>query len=63
MKAARMASPNKKSATTKLKEVPFFWEAANVYFLLTDRFHNGDTTNDINFDRTKETGKLVYFYT
>ncbi|MFD0991881.1 alpha-amylase family glycosyl hydrolase [Tenacibaculum geojense] len=55
------AETNKKSATTKLKEVPFFWEAANVYFLLTDRFYNGDTTNDINFDRTKETGKLRGF--
>lgn len=55
------AETNKKPATTKLKEVPFFWEAANVYFLLTDRFHNGDTTNDINFDRTKETGKLRGF--
>ena len=43
------------------KEAPFYWEAANVYFLLTDRFNNADTSNDINFDRTKETGKLRGF--
>jgi len=48
--------------TTALKpEKPFVWEAANVYFLLTDRFNNGDTSNDINFNRTKEAGKLRGF--
>jgi alpha-amylase len=40
---------------------PFVWEGANLYFLLIDRFNNGDTSNDINFDRTKETGKLRGF--
>ncbi len=39
----------------------FAWEAANIYFLLTDRFKNGDTSNDINFNRNKETGKLRGF--
>ncbi len=43
------------------KQVPFVWEAANVYFLLTDRFNNGKPENDINFDRTLETGKLRGF--
>jgi alpha-amylase len=43
------------------QETPFVWEAANLYFLLTDRFNNGDKTNDINFDRTEETGKLRGF--
>lgn len=32
-----------------------------MYFLLTDRFNNGDTTNDINFNRTKETAMLRGF--
>lgn len=41
--------------------VPFVWEGANLYFLLTDRFNNGDTSNDVNFERTKETGKLRGF--
>jgi alpha-amylase len=39
----------------------FVWEGANIYFLLTDRFSNGDFSNDINFDRTEETGKLRGF--
>ena len=39
----------------------FIWEGANVYFLLTDRFNNGDPSNDVNFERTKETGKLRGF--
>ncbi len=42
-------------------ETPFIWEGANLYFLLTDRFNNGDQSNDVNFDRTKETGLLRGF--
>ena len=42
-------------------EAPFDWRAANVYFLLTDRFNNGDPENDLNFDRSLETGKLRGF--
>lgn len=44
-----------------VSKIPFIWENANVYFLLTDRFNNGDTTNDHTFNRTKETGKLRGF--
>ena len=40
---------------------PFVWENAHMYFLLTDRFSNGDITNDINFNRTKETAVLRGF--
>ena len=43
------------------KKVPFVWEAASVYFLMTDRFNNGDKSNDVNFNRTKTTGKLRGF--
>ncbi|MEQ8476604.1 alpha-amylase family glycosyl hydrolase [Fulvivirga sp.] len=39
----------------------FDWDAATVYFLLTDRFNNGDTSNDLNFERTTETGLLRNF--
>ncbi|BDD00907.1 alpha-amylase family glycosyl hydrolase [Persicobacter psychrovividus] len=42
-------------------KTPFMWENANVYFLLTDRFNNGDKSNDLNFDRTKPTGPLRGF--
>jgi hypothetical protein len=34
-------------------KAPFVWEAASVYFLMTDRFYNGDKSNDTNFNRTK----------
>ena len=40
---------------------PFVWEGANIYFLLTDRFNNGDINNDVNFERTNETGILRGF--
>ncbi len=49
----------KKKITTP--KAPFIWENANVYFLLTDRFNNGDKTNDHTFNRNKETGKLRGF--
>ncbi len=42
-------------------QIPFVWEGANVYFLLTDRFYNGNTETDINFDRTNPTGPLRGF--
>ena len=45
----------------ELKIAPFVWENANIYFLLTDRFNNGDTSNDINFERNEETGVLRGF--
>ena len=45
----------------QIAEKEFVWEGANIYFLLTDRFNNGDTSNDINFNRTQETGKLRGF--
>jgi alpha-amylase len=36
------------SSTKKIAEskTPFVWEGANVYFLMTDRFNNGDKSND-----------------
>lgn len=40
---------------------PFLWENANMYFLLTDRFKNGDKTNDVHFDRNLPTGTLRGF--
>lgn len=50
-----------KQEEVAVQEAPFVWENANLYFLLTDRFNNGDTSNDVNFDRTKEPGKLRGF--
>lgn len=48
----------KKSSTPK---TPFVWESANVYFIVTDRFNNGDKTNDQTYNRNKPTGKLRGF--
>jgi len=45
----------------KPAETPFLWENANIYFLLTDRFNNGDPSNDLNFDRSDPTAKLRGF--
>lgn len=42
-------------------KIPFIWEGANVYFLLADRFNNGDTSNDEVLERTKETAVLRGF--
>lgn len=46
---------------TAPKEHAFVWEAANVYFMLTDRFNNGNKANDLVLDRTKEPAKLRGF--
>jgi alpha-amylase len=56
-------SPNETQAQNQPQSstTPFVWEGANLYFLLTDRFNNGDPSNDINYNRTKETGKLRGF--
>jgi alpha-amylase len=43
------------------QDVPFIWENASVYFLLTDRFYNGNPSNDNNFGRTEQTAKLRGF--
>ena len=43
------------------KAQPFTWEGANVYFLLTDRFANGDQNNDVNFDRKEKAAVLRGF--
>ena len=51
------------SCTTlqKPQEKLFVWEGANVYFLLTDRFKNGNLSNDINFDRKEKAAVLRGF--
>ncbi|MFW6330524.1 MAG: alpha-amylase family glycosyl hydrolase [Gemmatimonadota bacterium] len=39
------------SGSVALPEAVPFWENATIYFLLTDRFHNGDPTNDVALGR------------
>ncbi len=38
-----------------------FWNSATVYFLLTDRFHNGDPTNDLALGRAQDGAVLRDF--
>jgi alpha-amylase len=40
---------------------PFVWENATVYFLLTDRFNNGDPGNDHAYGRKDDAAKLRGF--
>ena len=50
---------NKVSEETTIEATPpFLWENANIYFLLTDRFVNGDTTNDFSYGRKHDADKL-----
>lgn len=52
----------KKSAKTHAKsKTPFVWEGANLYFLMTDRFCNGNSKKTIYFDQTRPTAKLRGF--
>ncbi len=49
------------SAAGNASKAPFLWESANMYFMLTDRFNNGNPANDLNFGRTAPTAKLRGF--
>lgn len=49
------AGPDPSGGDGKGGELPFSWNNANVYFLLTDRFNNADPANDLNFERTLPT--------
>ena len=35
-------------------KAPFIWDNANVYFVLTDRFYNGDPSNDNSYGRQQD---------
>jgi len=65
LSSCRSATSNDNTTQEELQEAtdkaPFLWENANIYFLLTDRFYNGDPSNDINFDRSGKTAKLRGF--
>ncbi|SCX97965.1 alpha-amylase [Nonlabens sp. Hel1_33_55] len=49
------------TVTSELSQKHLDWNAANVYFLLTDRFNNGDTTNDNIVPRDEQTATLRGF--
>ncbi len=43
------------------RTAPFVWEGANIYFLLTDRFNNGNPDNDLTLERRDSTAILRGF--
>jgi alpha-amylase len=51
------SAPAEKPAVRK----PFLWENATVYFLLTDRFNNAFTGNDLAYGRQADAGPLRGF--
>ncbi|AXG71734.1 alpha-amylase [Kordia sp. SMS9] len=53
--------PSETAKKTTTEAHPFVWEAANVYFMLTDRFNDGNEANNLNYDRTKEPATLRGF--
>ncbi|MFT5640486.1 MAG: alpha-amylase [Cyclobacteriaceae bacterium] len=54
-------APKKTAESQAEKRIPFTWQNANMYFLMTDRFNNGDTTNDWSFNRKDDAAKLRGF--
>ncbi len=48
-------------ATAKAPDPAVFWNSATIYFLLTDRFFNGDSTNDRAAGRAKDGSVLRNF--
>ncbi len=55
------ACKSPQSAAGSASNTPFLWENANIYFLLTDRFQNGNPANDLNFGRSAPSATLRGF--
>jgi alpha-amylase len=51
----------KKKAAAPKEKMPFIWEGANLYFLMTDRFYDGNAKKETYLNRSKPTGKLRGF--
>lgn len=51
----------KTAATPAVAKKPFLWENATVYFLLTDRFNNAFTGNDLAYGRNADAAPLRGF--
>ncbi|HEX9173582.1 MAG TPA: alpha-amylase family glycosyl hydrolase [Telluria sp.] len=48
------ASASAPAPAPQPRSKPFMWENATVYFLLTDRFNNGNPANDLAYGRAKD---------
>ena len=47
----------KLTAPQVVRQEYFTWKNANIYFVLTDRFYNGDTSNDNSYHRKRQQGE------
>jgi len=54
-------SSTKMKDTTATPKKPFVWEGANLYFLMTDRFKDDNSTKETYLNRTKTAAKLRGF--
>ncbi len=52
---------SQKKVTPKPIQKPFVWEGANLYFIVTDRFNDGNKEKITTFNRNQQTGKLRGF--
>ena len=52
--ASSAVSTSAAEGTSTKNAASFSWDNASVYFLLTDRFNNGDTSNDHSYNRGLE---------
>ena len=54
-------APKQQAKEVTTQPASFMWENANIYFLLTDRFHNGDPSNDHSFGRQEDGAPMRSF--
>ncbi len=62
--SAKAPDPNARGreiASAEATDPAVFWNSATIYFLLTDRFHNGDPTNDLALGRAQDGAVLRSF--
>ncbi len=54
--AGSVSSKETEKTSVSSAGIPFSWDGATVYFLITDRFCNGDPSNDVNYGRKTDYG-------
>jgi alpha-amylase len=59
--AAATGAGRNQPASDRVAEPSTFWNSATIYFLLLDRFHNGDTRNDRALGRAHDGAALRSF--
>lgn len=55
------SSEQKTNETQTIEKQPFIWENATIYFMLTDRFNNGNRANDLSYGRKQDGAPLRSF--